>query len=605
MLHVEANEGGSSGGHLAIRLGDDVYHWQNEGDGSLRLSRRDAEDFLYEYAILENRTIHRSRVAVSGEEHARLRGVFQRRWLDEAVAFDGLAVRRADRDLIASLLRASAAGDPEVELRVPAAGLFSPGVAGAAASERSEALAALRARLARDRGREFASTRAVALREEIRARVPAWLDRTATAAAPEAGGEWTPQAGLAGEVADRLAGALALDALAAARGARAAVLRAPSGDAWRLAERERRALEAWADRLEGDLAALAGSARPGWGPALLVGMARLDALRRSLDTGRLVVVDSYPDRPSRVSGARLERYRALLPGVLAEAGDELAAARARFADTAENPSERAWTAVETAANRAIELAGAIAGDDLRIAPAPMTPLPSAPVRFAAPPESVARLERALAAAEEREGAWLREVERRFAYRLLTRNCVTEVFRLLDETLGIEGAPTPFVPFRAAAAVRERWPDADEREIPSLRRRARPPASRIEGVVDALREASPLTSRLAVNARRDSIFLFYADGLPLLRPPLGALNLATGLGAALAGVALAPFDGGDTAVAGLRGVLFSVPELGFIAIRKGSFEWVPPAERPAELALDPLPEPLPCVATGSDRSERAS
>jgi hypothetical protein len=125
------------------------------------------------------------------------------------------------------------------------------------------------------------------------------------------------------------------------------------------------------------------------------------------------------------------------------------------------------------------------------------------------------------------------------------------------------------------------------------------------VVDALREASPLTSRLAVNARRDSIFLFYADGLPLLRPPLGALNLATGLGAALAGVALAPFDGGDTAVAGLRGVLFSVPELGFIAIRKGSFEWVPPAERPAELALDPLPEPLPCVATGSDRSERAS
>src|SRR5262249_42955396 len=63
-LAVEANEGGSSGGHLALRLGGVVYHWQSEDDGLLRLSRRDAGDFLYEYAVLENRTLQRSRVAV-------------------------------------------------------------------------------------------------------------------------------------------------------------------------------------------------------------------------------------------------------------------------------------------------------------------------------------------------------------------------------------------------------------------------------------------------------------------------------------------------------------------------------------------------------------
>jgi hypothetical protein len=39
------------------------------------------------------------------------------------------------------------------------------------------------------------------------------------------------------------------------------------------------------------------------------------------------------------------------------------------------------------------------------------------------------------------------------------------------------------------------------------------------------------------------------------------------------------------VAGLRGILFSLPELGFVTIRKGSFEWVPPAARPLSLDDD--------------------
>jgi len=52
------------------------------------------------------------------------------------------------------------------------------------------------------------------------------------------------------------------------------------------------------------------------------------------------------------------------------------------------------------------------------------------------------------------------------------------------------------------------------------------------------------------------------------------NLATGLGAAAAGVPLLPFDGGRTLVAGLRGAVFSLPELAFVNLRKGSFDHVP-------------------------------
>ena len=36
-LSVEANEGGSSGGHAAIRFDDTVYHFQHHAPGVLRL----------------------------------------------------------------------------------------------------------------------------------------------------------------------------------------------------------------------------------------------------------------------------------------------------------------------------------------------------------------------------------------------------------------------------------------------------------------------------------------------------------------------------------------------------------------------------------------
>jgi len=640
-LSVEANEGGSSGGHLGLRLGAVVYHWQSEDDGLLRLSRRDAGDFLYEYAVLESRTLHRSRVAVPDATFERLRDAFQRRWLDESVAADGLAARRADRELIEELVaarrdpaRSTATGSPAT-VSVPAAGLFSAATDDVSPGETSDAVALLRARILREHGGDFLSARAAALRAELAARMPEWIERATVAPAPGPDDEWAPQDGLASEVVDRVAGEMALAVLAAARAPRAEMLRAPSDASGYLGARERRALASWADRLEGDLALLAASDRPGWGSALLLGMARLAALRQSIESGRLVVLDAYPERPTRVSGARLERYRALLPAVLAEARDELAVERSRFS-AATDLRESNWTEVETAANRAIELERVVAGgEDLRVAPSPMTPHRSARIGVPTPPLAIATLDRALASAKRREEEWHREIERRFEYQLLTRNCVTEVFRLMDAALadaappsgtsdpepahgddgrrhdseeqparedrGAEDPPDsalvrrvggegsekslPFVPFLAAAAVRERWQVVDEREMPSLRRRVVAAAEREDGVLGGLREASPFTSRLAANARRDSLFLFYADDLLLLRPALGAANLAAGFGATAAGIALAPFDGGDTLVKGLRGVLFSLPELGFVALRKGSYEWVPPAERPTALDDD--------------------
>ena len=64
-LYILANEGGSSGGHTAIRFGPDVYHFQSE-EGLLVLRRDRAEEFLYAYALLGNRTIQIHRLFPCG-----------------------------------------------------------------------------------------------------------------------------------------------------------------------------------------------------------------------------------------------------------------------------------------------------------------------------------------------------------------------------------------------------------------------------------------------------------------------------------------------------------------------------------------------------------
>jgi len=61
---------------------------------------------------------------------------------------------------------------------------------------------------------------------------------------------------------------------------------------------------------------------------------------------------------------------------------------------------------------------------------------------------------------------------------------------------------------------------------------------------------------------------------LRRPLYGIANLLVGIGGTLTGLALLPIDGGTTLRRGLYGALFSLPELAFVNIRKGSFEWAP-------------------------------
>ena len=195
-------------------------------------------------------------------------------------------------------------------------------------------------------------------------------------------------------------------------------------------------------------------------------------------------------------------------------------------------------------------------------------------------------------------------EQNLGYRLLERNCVSELFATIDQAmalgvtqkgltvdedtvtqeaivrLGGVFEPSP-VPFYSSRQVRKNWRLEDYQELHSLRRLYTAQRYREDPSIGVLlRESNALTSSVYRASDDDSFFIFFTDGNAAMRPVLGLVNLTSALGMSVVGVLQAPFDAGHSLSAGLRGALFSLPELGFQNIRKGTSTWLVPELRTA-------------------------
>jgi hypothetical protein len=194
------------------------------------------------------------------------------------------------------------------------------------------------------------------------------------------------------------------------------------------------------------------------------------------------------------------------------------------------------------------------------------------------------------------------IERRlrtlYRYDLIQRNCVTEIFRTIDDTGGLDAVlgrrvvidgTVNFIPFVSARAVDESYPVAERFVLPSYREqqllklRASPDRWR-----RVLREETSLTSTVVPFRVEDDVFLFFSNGTTLLRPLWGTANVAFGVGGILAGAFSAPFDRGTLFAAGARGILYSLPELAFVNIRKGTVPLLPSKWDTAEIVGESLP-----------------
>ncbi|RQW81964.1 MAG: hypothetical protein EHM62_04355, partial [Methylococcus sp.] len=117
ILYIDANIGGSSGGHVAVKLHDAVYHYQN-ADGITRLTRDSWNRFRFVYNDLENRNIHIADVSVQPADVERIRDRLQRLLLVQNRQIDYLEALRQDQTLLEALRQ----GQP---VPIPGIGFFS------------------------------------------------------------------------------------------------------------------------------------------------------------------------------------------------------------------------------------------------------------------------------------------------------------------------------------------------------------------------------------------------------------------------------------------------------------------------------------------------
>jgi hypothetical protein len=587
-LYINASEGSASGGHVALRFGDQVFHFEHRPPGLLVLARAQFDRFRHLYGDLENRTIEVSRIPVSDETYDLLLARFSHRHVVQRQRLEVLAAARGDRQLLEALRERGVVAIDGLGLFVDAVGT------GRDAADRAPALDALRARVAARYGPEFIADRSADLTARLAALEPAG-PRSTGAADDEIR---PPSYGFAARFQDLSQALAALDVLDTARRLRPEAIRSDStglalkpGEAARLAR--------LADALEESVVRLVDSTRPDWGLSMLVGMARLVALRETVETGHWRFLDAFAVDATVLPPIRTSRRRAYLATIREDNRRELETARESLLEAVgvgDEFPEIDFARLESAANRWLEVSQALdEGRPLRVRAGVLLPArPGLPPARRVPSYDAASLTRAAETAAHEEARLAAALERDYPYNLVTRNCVSEIFRELDAALA-HAAHTEdeavireesirrlgghvamlgslnFVPQISALVVEDTYAVAERLRFASYRERRLAEMRRDENPVWVfLRESNVVTSTLYRVQPRDSVFLFFTEDLVAPRPLFGAVNVMTGLAATAVGLTMLPMDGGETLWAGLRGAIFSLPELVFQNIRKGSF-----------------------------------
>ena len=372
------------------------------------------------------------------------------------------------------------------------------------------------------------------------------------------------------------------------------------GDRRGLTKNERNKLSDYAETLKSSVIHLPASSRPDWGYPLLLANARYQAVMWSLKRNRLYLLDPFPELAKSVPSQTVEEN----PTVTARLADRAwqkywNIRRSTFA----GPSldERTYNRLEEGAGRFAELEkGRLTGNTIRVAygrlipsRSSMTPLPFLNL-------SPQTINQSLSKTRLNRDVYVDQLKRSYPYNLITHNCATELIRNLNApfqnqnrvTKAIGGKIVPgdgfgFIPFSLFRLVQDRLRVTKVDTLPGYRKRMllRAAQKNPENTNLYFRECNTLTSTLYSGVEGDTPFLFFTDDVAWIRPVYGAFNGAYGLIAAALGIFILPMDGGDLSLAGLKGTLYSLPELFFFNIRKGSFNYVDDPARSGSETLE--------------------
>ncbi|MDD5461075.1 MAG: hypothetical protein PHG00_05525 [Methylococcales bacterium] len=610
-LYVEASEGNSSGGHSALQFGDEVYHYQHHDSGLIRLLRQDKQPFHFLYRFLQNRRIHLSHIEVSEETFNKLREHFKMQFLAQDQQFRQLNQIHRDRVLLHRLLQPDAHEalpdtDSSSVLRLNGAGLFYDEKQleppkkivrklNGAEARASQMVETLRELIAQTYGQDFLLYRREQIIHDIKIQTPVhWpvgqeiLSKDNFPAAINS---------FADSVEDDWTALVAIKVLMEKQPLRPDAFFMTG---FAVSQEERQILEKLRDQLVISTVKSVNSGRPDWGYAVLVNIARLLAVDFSIQLGQWVFIDDFAVDSEWVSADQFARYAEQMQTHINDALADLALARKTLLDN-DGLTETGYSRLEMSANRYFELLKGRQHKAVRYRGESALPTRSIALPdWIAPELTQQQLKTALAELGAYENRLHDELKARYRYNLITRNCVTELFRMIDRAwlqqinvnvgqsklaeqvtaestkrLGGNISVTyNFIPFVSFQSVQEHYKVTGNAVLNSYRgQKLEELYARNNALMTAMRESNTLTSTLYTYNPNDAFFIFFTDDNLALRPLFGLFNTVAGMGQTAVGLFSWPFDSGKNLESGATGILMSLPELFFFNMRKGSYKYL--------------------------------
>ncbi len=607
-LYVEANEGNSSGGHSALQFGDEIFHYQHHDSGLIRLFKQDKQEFHFQYRFLQNRRIHLSQVEVSEETFRLLRDHFKVQFLAQDQQFKQLQWLHKDRALLHRWLNQQDTADAASVLRLNAVGLFyvegeldrqqkneHSGSVDGLPSQSSPLLGRLRRKIEQHYGQDYLLHRREQIVSQIKALTPShWLSEQ-----PILSKDNFPPAihSFAERYTDYVTGLVAIRVLEDESMLRPdAFFVSHEG----VTSQEKELLGKLREQLTVSLIKSLHSGRPDWGYAVLVNISRLLTVDLSLRLGVWVFVDDFGMDNEWVNADEFAQYAEHMQTQIHDARANWMQMRQVLLDTG-SLTEANYSKLEMSANRYFELLKGKHQQAIRFIGEEALPTKSIGVPdWIAPELTSQQLTSALNELGSYESKLLQELAKHYRYDLITRNCVTELFRTIDQALlppsktdadpaeraefikeesmkrlgGYISAMHNFIPFVSFHSVKTHYKVTSSVVLDSYRdQQLQKMATQNDRWKAHLRESNTLTSTLYTYHPDDAFFVFFTDGDLVVRPIGGLFNTAAGIGQSIWGFLSWPFDAGRNLQSGAKGILMSLPELLFFNMRKGSYKYL--------------------------------
>lgn len=315
--------------------------------------------------------------------------------------------------------------------------------------------------------------------------------------------------------------------------------------------------------------------------ALLLQTARYLVVSRSLTSGKLLTLDPFSSSAVSVSIDPGDNLQGLSSQLLQES----IRARKNFFKESRHP-DIAYAMLKTARGRLHEVERAIrTGQPVRVEPRILLPERRGWGSVQGLPKNSLLLRKGISAAEHERDRLRQQLNNQYTYDLIRHNCATELIRAVDTSFPdseighreLGGWLEPdnnlnFIPGQLFARVNSHFPVMATVRLPS--RRLRNLAALYTNEADTsvwLRESNTLSSTIYTPRIQDTPFLFFTDDSFMLRPVYGLANLCWAALHSAVGIISLPVDGGERLHQGIRGMFYSLPELVFNNIRKGTYD----------------------------------